>query len=99
MAKCLGGITQNIVCFICAKWCPELLCTIKLFNNKEGIVLPIVLVGNYKSSLFPIEFLKRNIMEIVLIFILFLATITKGTEAMLIPLVILIFMPTKVIDS
>lgn len=38
-------------------------------------------------------------MEIILIFILFLAMITKGTKAMLISLGILMFMPTKVIDS
>jgi len=52
-----------------------------------------------KRSLFQIEVLNRNIMEIVLIFILFLAMVTKGTEAVLISLFILIFMPTKVTDS
>lgn len=89
-----GGITQNIIYFICTKWCPELLHAKKLFNNKEGNVLPVVIVGN-DEIIIP----NRTIMEIILIFILFLAMITKGTKAMLISLGILMFMPTKVIDS
>lgn len=93
------GITQNIICFVCTKWCPELLSAIKLLSNNEGIILPIVIAGDDRRSLFQIEFMNRNIMEIVIIFILLLAMIAVGIEAMLIPLVILIFMLTKVADS
>lgn len=90
-----GGITQNIW----TKWCLELLCIIKLVSNKEGFVLRTVVVGNEKRSVFQIEFLNRNIMEVVLIFILFFAMITKGTEAVPISPVTLIFLPAKVTDK
>lgn len=70
------------------------MCNKTLLTNKESIILPIVIVGNDKRSLFQIEFMNRNIMESVA-FILLLATIAKGMEATLIPVVIL----TKVTDS
>lgn len=50
-------------------------------------------------SVFQIEFLNRNIMEIALIFILFLVMITKGTEAVSLSAVTLIFLPAKVTDK
>lgn len=75
------------------------MCTIKLFSNKGGFVLPIVVVGNEKRSVFQTEFLNRNIIEVVLNFILFLVMITKGTEAVPIFPVTLTFLPAKVADK